>query len=152
MTDDEFKQRKLALDRQLEAGIALLRDSHRTQVQALEQLWMMTRHQPTPPPAAAPPPSDPIPVPRPKRRPTGELLAEVLAIFDALPEVFDRRDVCRSLGYVPDRLRLFRVFRRLEDEGRIAYKEYGSGRMPAIYRKRDRSERGGNRSTGAPER
>jgi hypothetical protein len=39
MTDDEFTQRKRTLDLQLEAGLALLRDSHRTQVQALERLW-----------------------------------------------------------------------------------------------------------------
>jgi hypothetical protein len=60
MTDEEFTQRKRTLDLQHEAGIALLRESHRAQVQALERLWSATRDEPggaleTPAPKAATP-------------------------------------------------------------------------------------------------
>ncbi|HEV8580831.1 MAG TPA: hypothetical protein VGX68_17335 [Thermoanaerobaculia bacterium] len=143
MTDEEFRQRKQALDRQLEAGIALLRNSHRTQVQALEQLWMVSRNAPAAPAEPVVPPKQP-PAPDPParspRRAAGELVDEVLRLLDRLPETFDKNDVCRALGYTPDRASLFKALRTLEEGDRIEVRELGGGRRPTVYRRKPGSQ------------
>jgi len=137
MTDEEFAQRKRTLDLQLEAGIALLQDSHRAQVRALELLRSATRNaagaaEPPAPEAAAP-----TPVRRPKRRAAGTLYEEVVSALDQISGEFDKNDVCRLLATSPDRVSLFRVLQRLEEEGRIEMQEFGSGRRTTTYRKKE---------------
>jgi hypothetical protein len=136
MTDEEFAQRKRTLDLQLEAGIALLQDSHRAQVRALELLRSASRVvtggvvKPLAPEAAAP-----TSVRRPKRRAAGTLYEEVLSALDRISGEFNKNDVCRLLATSPDRVSLFRVLQRLEFEGRIKMTELGSGRRTSTYRK-----------------
>src|SRR5262245_18151502 len=135
MTDEEFTQRKRTLDLQLEAGISLLRDSHQTQVQALERLWSATREDRT---AAVevPSPKDAVPAPvRRQRRTYGSIYDEVVSILDQISGAFDTNDVCRLLATPPDRSSLFRVLRKLEYEGRIEAREFGTGCRTTIYRK-----------------
>jgi hypothetical protein len=135
MTDEEFAQRKRTLDLQLEAGIALLQDSHRTQVRALELLRSASRI--TAAGAAKPPASEaaaPARVRRPKRA-AGTLYEEVVSALDQISGEFNKNDVRRLLATSPDRVSLFRVLQRLEFEGRIVMQELGSGRRAATYRK-----------------
>jgi prophage antirepressor-like protein len=60
---------------------------------------------------------------------------DVRARLSELPEVFTRRDVCRVLGYEPERTVLHRVLKKLvEDE--LTHLEFkGDGQRPAKYRK-----------------
>jgi hypothetical protein len=136
MTDEEFVQRKRTLDLQLEAGIALLQDSHRAQVRALELLRSATRNEPA---GAAEPPAPkvaaPAPIRRPKRRAAGTLYEEVVSALDRISGEFNKNDVIRLLASSPDRVSLFRVLRQLEFEGRIVMQEFGSGRRTSTYRK-----------------
>jgi hypothetical protein len=136
MTDEELTQRKRTLDLQLEANIALLRDSHRVQVQALERLWSATREESAgavPEQKAAAP--APTPVKRRKHRAAGSLYDEVVSALDQIAGDFDKNDVCRLLATSPERSSLFRVLQKLEDERRIEAREFGSGRRSTIYRK-----------------
>jgi len=141
MTREQYEQRKQRLDEQLRSGIELLEAAHRQQVRALEMVWSMSAEEALPSrvPAAeaaslrsvpgAPAPS------RPRRRDAGELEDEVEAALADLPEEFDRNDMCRALGYEPERGSLYRVLEALRMDGRIAIRSAGSGRTPTRYRK-----------------
>jgi hypothetical protein len=52
-----------------------------------------------------------------------------------IPEVFDRNDVVRVLGFAPKRATLFRALDELRDDGRIAEESPSKGRQPAQFRK-----------------
>ncbi len=56
-------------------------------------------------------------------------------MFPQLPEIFDFTDVCRLLGYTPDRGSLYRVLQELRTSGEISLVSRGSGTQPAQYRK-----------------
>ena len=60
---------------------------------------------------------------------------EVYARFWELPEVFTRRDVCRVLGYEPDRAVLHRILKKLLRDGFTSLEFKGDGQRPAKYRK-----------------
>jgi hypothetical protein len=134
MTDEELAQRKRTLDLQLEAGIALLQDSHRAQVRALELLRSASRVA-----DAVEPPAQqataPAPVQRRKRSAAGTLYEEVVSALGQITGEFNKNDICRLLKSAPDRVSLFRVLRQLEEEGRIEVEEYGTGRRMTTYRK-----------------
>lgn len=136
MTDEEFAQRKRTLDLQLEAGTALLQDSHRAQVRALELLRSASQAAAG---AVEPPPARQAaaraPVKRSKRRAYGTLYEEVVSALDQITGEFNKNDVFRLLATPPDRVSLFRVLRQLEEEGRIEVKEHGTGRQATTYRK-----------------
>jgi hypothetical protein len=53
----------------------------------------------------------------------------------ALPEVFDRNDVVRALGWAPDRAALFRALEALVFQRRITVERFGAGRVKTTYRK-----------------
>lgn len=141
MTREQYERHKQRLDEQLRSGIELLETAHRQQVRALEMVWSMNAEEALPsrvpaaeaamPPAAppaAPPPS------QPRRRGAGELEGEVEEVLAELPEEFDRNDICRALGYEPDRGSLYRVLEELRKSGRISVQQFGSGRVPTRYR------------------
>ena len=52
-----------------------------------------------------------------------------------VPDVFDRDDICRAIGYEPDRGSLYRTFQGLIEEGIIAIERRGAGRKPSRYKK-----------------
>jgi hypothetical protein len=151
MDEREYERRKLELERQLEAGIELLRAGHRSQRTALDLVWAASLQNPgrgglpyevplvsvsTPLPAARP-----ADLPRPqvearKRRwRPGELRDAVVAALSRIPEEFDRDDMLRALGTNPDRGSLYRIFQDLRLEGEIAEIQPGSGQKPARYRR-----------------
>jgi hypothetical protein len=139
MTQNEYELYRRRLDEQLESGIELLKAAHEQQVRALEMVWTMGRSEegvrpapsavPAKAPAALPPPS------RPARRGAWELANDVEAALPGLPDVFNRNDVVRALGYEPDRASLYRVLQDLAHEGTIVQASIGGGRIPTTYRK-----------------
>jgi hypothetical protein len=65
----------------------------------------------------------------------GEVLEEVTAALPELPEVFDRKDVCRVLGFAPSRATLHRAFGELLLGKSISVEVYSDGHAPTRYRK-----------------
>ncbi len=59
----------------------------------------------------------------------------LMGVLPSLPELFDRDDVCRALGYEPKRSVLFRVYERLVEQGVVQKVTRGGGRAPSQYRK-----------------
>jgi hypothetical protein len=150
MTHDEYEQRKRRLEEELRAGVALLEMSFRHQIRALQLVWAASGGDveipslvmalpeasrllpaapvlPAPPPAPAPPP--------PTRRGAWDLLFDVQTALPKVPDVFDRGDICRAIGYEPDRGSLYRSFQNLIEEGAIAIEQRGTGRQPSRYKK-----------------
>jgi hypothetical protein len=142
MRREEYEQRKRRLEEQFREGTALLEAAHRQQLRALELVWMTTAEEdlalgagPVAEPAAVPSrPSPPAPS-RSHRHKAGELEAGVEAALASVPEVFDRNDVCRVLGYEPDRGSLYRTLQDLVNEGTLALQRRGSGKATTQYRK-----------------
>lgn len=138
MKRQEFELRKERLDEQLREGIELLQAAHRQQVRALELVFQMVSNENLGSPAAlagpAAAPSAPEPPP-PVSQTWDELLSEIEEALARVPETFDRNDVCRVLGYEPNRNRLYKALRRLEEEGVISAKFRGDGQRAARYRK-----------------
>jgi hypothetical protein len=149
MTREDYEDRKRRLDEQLRAGVELLEAAHRQQVRALDLVWMTTAeeavafprlpaeasYRPDALPAAAPVPAPPASPPKPPRRAAWQLQVEVEAALAHVPEVFDRNDLCRALGYEPDRGSLYRTLWELIGDGVLALEERGGGRTPSRYRK-----------------
>lgn len=126
MTRQEYEERKRALEAQHLADIALMNVAHQARMRTLEDLWQNTgahARQPQPtaserppaPPAPAPPPE---PAPKPRRQ-RYSVLADLAEALPRLPEVFDKNDIARALGYEPSRATLFRALLALKAEGLI---------------------------------
>jgi hypothetical protein len=132
MTRDEYERRKRRLEEQHREGVALLEAAYRQQLRALELVWMTNEEVlPAPPPEApAPPPPSP-----PPRRPAWALIEDLERVLPGLPETFDRNDVCRAIGYEPDRGTLFRILQDLVVDGVLVLQQRGSGKHPSVYRK-----------------
>jgi hypothetical protein len=149
MTREEYEERKRRLGEQLRAGIELLEAANRQQLRALDLVWMTTAEEevalppltaealsrPQAQPAAAPPPAPPAPPPRPARRAAWQLQNEVETALAGVPDVFDRNDLCRALGYEPDRGSLYRALQQLITDGAITRLAGGSGKTPSRYKK-----------------
>ncbi|HEX3555112.1 MAG TPA: hypothetical protein VIA62_17955 [Thermoanaerobaculia bacterium] len=147
MTHDEYEQRKRRLEEELRAGVELLETAHRHQLRALQLVWAATGGEGVeiPPPVVAtaametppavPALSAPTEPPQPARRGAWALYNDVQTVLAEVPELFDRNDVCRALGYEPDRGSLYRTFLELKQEGVLAVEEVGYGRLPTRYRK-----------------
>jgi hypothetical protein len=152
MTHDEYEQRTRRLEEELRVGIELLETAHRHQLRALQLVGAATgaeRVEISPPvvaatgatasPAAPCLPAPPVAPPPPTRRGAWQLYADVQTALAAVPDVFNRNDVCRALGYEPDRGSLYRTFQELKAENVIAIEQEGSGKWPTHYRKTERS-------------
>lgn len=153
MTRDEYDQRTRRLEEELRAGIELLETAHRHQLRALQLVWAATGGEGVeiPPPVVAATaalalpadapvlPAPPEASPLPARRGAWHLYKDVQTALAAVPEVFDRNDVCRALGYEPDRGSLYRTFLELKAEGLIAIQRRGTGKWPTRYRQTSQS-------------
>lgn len=159
----EYEQRRRAMERQLEADIELLRAAHETRLRALDQLWLDLSEKdqlsPTGSPeasgageetAAQPGPDTgtqaevPIGTPNGTQAPPeirkgyGEVSLDIERVFDSLPEVFDRPELVRALGYQPVRTTFYRAIDALVAEGRITVESPSAGRHRTRYRKAPR--------------
>ena len=143
MTRNQYEQHKQRLEEQLRAGIQLLESAYQAQVRALELVWMLQAEAGgealvSPQPAAAPSPAKqktPLASNQPRRRGIANLEVDVRAALPQLPETFTRRDVCRALGYEPDRGSLYRILQELVQKGSIGVQSVGEGQKPTVYRK-----------------
>jgi len=141
VTQTEYEHSKQHLAEQRRAGVELVERAYEAQMRALELVWMLqggAGSSALPAGAMAAPPSAPSPPPppeQPRRRTGPEVEDDVYARFWELPEVFTRRDVCRVLGYEPDRAVLHRVLKKLLRDGFTTVDFKGDGQRPAKYRK-----------------
>lgn len=151
---ERFRQR---LEEQLRADMELLYEGYRAKLRAYETVARLNGEldvEPWPPielarslPAAgparlssgSPQPTAPAPraapPPTPPRRKAYELFDAITGAFAALPEVFDKRDLGRVLGYMPRRSALHGSLQHFIDDGVIVIEEYGIGTQPTRYRK-----------------
>jgi hypothetical protein len=80
--------------------------------------------------------ASPIPPAAPASvRRRGDVLADIQEVFPRLPDVFDKSDVVRLLGYEPTRPSLHRVWSHLRRNGQIVIARYSDGRRPQVFRK-----------------
>lgn len=149
MTRDEYEGRKRRIEEQHRFGTELLEAARQQQLRALDLVWMTTAEgafgpggfQPLPPEpslflTAAPVAVASVAAPaRRVGRPLEDHVAELVAILPSLPELFDRDDVCRALGYEPKRSVLFRVYERLVEQGVLKKVTRGEGRAPSQYKR-----------------
>jgi len=136
MTQAEYEQSKQRLQEQRRAGVELVERACEAQMRALELVWMLqggTGAAALPAGVVAAAPAPPPEQPRRQRGP--EVEEDVQARFSDLPESFTRRDVCRVLGYEPDRGVLHRVLKKLLTDGLTRIEDKGDGQRPARYRK-----------------
>lgn len=147
MTRDDYEQQKRRLEEQLRAGVELLEAAFRHQLRALDLVWAATGGEPVTVPRIPAVPAAPIPPgPAPSaRRRAWQLQEEVEAALAIVPEVFNRNDICRALGYEPDRASLYRTLEILVQEGTLDVQSEGSGNQPKRYKRTDMSSAG---STG----
>lgn len=148
MNNDEYEQRKHALEQMYQADLAMVRAAHETRLRCLETL----RHAPAPPgdgpaghqensPVSPPPPSPPAPAPastfarQRARTQNPDLKEAVLAALPSLPTLFKKDDVVRAISFAPSRSSLQRVLMQLDTEKVIRFEEISDGRNPTIYRK-----------------
>jgi hypothetical protein len=152
MTRDEYEQRQRRLEDELRAGVALLETAYRHQVRALQLVWAASGGDVEIPPSvvatlpamsASVAPALPALLaapPQPARRGAWELFNDVQSAIDEAPEVFDRNDICRILGYEPNRGSLYRTLQELIEDGACALEERGTGKVPTRYRKTEPSD------------
>ncbi|HYU32854.1 MAG TPA: hypothetical protein VEW48_11885 [Thermoanaerobaculia bacterium] len=154
MTKTQYEQRKQRLEEQLRAGIQLLESAYLAQVRALDLVWMLQAEESgarvemafssLPAPGAPAPASQEQPLARSQPQPHGqrtyEARDEIYASLDRLPDTFTRNDVCKVIGYEPDRGILFRILRELVHEGYIRTAERGAGQRATVYAKNDPAE------------
>ncbi len=126
MKRSEYEQRRRALEETFEAEIATVRAAQQIRRRAFEALWLADLEEDAPSEAPAAPP---MPPPPPLHMATA--LEEILP---RLPEVFDKNDVIRLLGWTPARATLFRVLDNLVLKGRLTVERCGRGRASTTYR------------------
>jgi hypothetical protein len=139
MNSEEYERRKRLLDEQLRADLELIRAGHEARLRALDALRDGSRGetQATPETQTAETQTG--------AAPTGSAawhssVHDILNVFPQLPEVFDKADVVRLLGYVPHRATLNRAWEHLRREGKIVVAHYSEGRRPTRYRKLPQGE------------
>jgi hypothetical protein len=146
MTREDYERQKRLLEEHLRAGVELLEAAFRHQLRALDLVWAATGGEPVAVPRIPEIPALPIaPVPAPPppaRRRAWQLYEEVGAALRNVPEVFDRNDLCRALGYEPDRASLYRTLEFLVQEGTLDVQSAGTGNHPKRYRRTDMSSAG----------
>lgn len=129
MKRSEYEQRRQALEDAFETELATLRAAHQIRLHSLEALWLANPEEDAPPPAPAVPPA-----PTARRRTLSEMIQAVEEVLPHLPEVFDKNDVIRLLGWSPPRATLFRALDALVSKGRLAIENFSMGRVSNVYR------------------
>ena len=152
MDTQEYERRRRALESQLQADLELVRAGHQARLRALEQIWLTSSgdgaakaEAPTEPPlsetarsetAASETISSETADPKPLRsHRRGDTLNDLRAALPRLPEIFEREDIYRTLGYTPARATLYRALWTLESEGELAFARHSDGGVRAQYRK-----------------
>ena len=150
MDSREYQQRRQALEEQLQSDLNLIRAGYEAKLRALEMIWL-TSDRPGGSPGetvadetvrsetVAP---ETVGGEEPALASTAlvstagqrNTLGDLKAALPALPEVFDKDDIARALGYTPSRATLYRALAKLEREKKIAVVQVSSGRTKTLYR------------------
>jgi len=126
---NEFERRKRAIEEQLLADIEVLRAAARIKIAALEALASAK-------PRSASPDHAKTPAPSPAREVRlGGTMHDIMDTLPQLPEVFDKTDVSRILGFEPNRAALHRACNRLVSQKKIVMEVPGHDRQPTKFRK-----------------
>jgi hypothetical protein len=133
MRRSEYEQRRHALEEIYQADLGLIRSAHEARLRSLEALWSADPQEDGTESPAPAPETHPEPTPRIVRPPLAQALDDALP---GLPEIFDKNDVIRALGWTPDRAALFRALDDLIRQRRIAVERFGAGRVTTVYRKK----------------
>jgi hypothetical protein len=142
MTHNEYEQSKRRLEEARRAGAELVEAAFQAQIRALEMVWMLqggilegtpSLSVPAVAAAASVAPQPPAPSERPRKRSFEEVDTDVRAHLGRLPESFTRRDVCRILGYEPERGALYRCLKTLTREARLRIEQKGEGQRATVY-------------------
>jgi hypothetical protein len=141
MLREHYEQSKRRLEEQRRTGVELVEAAYQAQVRALDLVWMLQGEGAdsgfpgsgslTTAPSQKEPVASVPPSPRRSAYEVEDGLRESLA---RLPETFNRNDVCRVLGYEPDRGVLYRALTKLVQEGVLRVESRGDGRRAAVYR------------------
>jgi len=141
MTQEEYEERRHALEAQHRTDVALLNAAQELRLRALERLWRNGVEEErdaaasvVPAAAVQPAPAAPAPSPKPMRA-RYSVVSDLAAALPGLPGIFDRHDIIRALGYVPARTTLLRALDMLKQEGVIAVEDQSPGGLTNRYRK-----------------
>jgi len=134
MTRKEYEERRRAFEEQHRADVALMNAAQETRIRSLDRLWQEGLDGERLAGAPVPPAPSPSPDPKPTR-PRNSVINELEDALPQLPQVFDRQDIVRVLGYKPAPTTLFRTLNRLRQEGVIAPENYSEGGTRVRYRK-----------------
>jgi len=139
MRVDEYQKRRRILEEQLQADLELIRAGYRAKLQALELHWLASAEKDAAVSTSSVP-EEALPLETQgnetqQTRRTGSVEDEVEAIFPRLPDLFDKDDVIRLLGWEPHRATLHRAVDRLRIGKKVAVETRGEGRRPTRYRK-----------------
>lgn len=156
MQRNEYERHRRNLEEQLQADLELIRAGYQARLRALETLWFVAHGEapldtpndtlasdetqiPLDSPASAAPSESgealrESPV-QARERYRGDALEDILEAFPNLPEIFDKSDAVRLIGYEPSRPTLHRVWSRLQQEKKIVIETYSDGRRPQRFRK-----------------
>lgn len=136
MTRKEYEERRSAFEEQHRADVALMNAAQEARIRSLDRLWQeaLDRERAAAAPEVSRVPVEPTPESRPMR-PRYSVANDLDHALPGLPEVFDRKDIVRALGYEPPRTTLYNALDRLQQEGEIAIETYSEGGRTVRYRK-----------------
>jgi hypothetical protein len=147
MRDDEYRKLRRALEEQRDADLELIRAGYRAKLYALDML--SERALPvapeTQPAAETQKPAPETQSPAATEPVTQQTILvygvqeEIEKILPRLPDVFDKLDIVRALGWEPHRATMHRALDTLQSEKKIAVQTRSRGRHRARYRKVDSS-------------
>lgn len=153
MTSKEYEQRRRAIEEQCQADLELIRAGCQAKLRALETVWLHSAgdeealRQTATETAVETVPETVLDETAPtetvlsQSRDSGparrwaDVLYDVQAVFQDLPEVFDKTDLWQAIGYKPSRSTLHRVLDVLKTEGRLAVDFQSQGGRTTLYRK-----------------
>jgi hypothetical protein len=150
MPSGEYERYRQQLDAQLHADVELIYEAYRAKLRAYETVARARGEEFAPLPAAdlpirLPPAPAPVPPTRPAavalpispapRKAALQVEEAIVTALDTLPEVFDKRDLARAIGFEPRRSTLHRTLQRLIRDGELEIAAYGASRIPTSYRK-----------------
>ncbi len=148
MTEEEYAERRRALEQELQRDLALIHAAHEARVRSLDRLRRLAMEGNESEAVSIPGKEEQDrngtmgnavpPAPTASRKPSsppGAFLNDLCDVLSQLPEVFDKEDVVRLIGYKPTHSTFHRALARLQDEGSVAIEDHSEGGWHTTYRK-----------------
>jgi hypothetical protein len=145
MKTEEYERLRRALSQQLAADLDLIRAGHAAKLRALEELWLTSPEEgaagarslaqaPTRAPLSETVSSETPDPARARASRRGDTLNDLRTALPHLPEIFEREDIYRVLGYTPARATLYRALWILKSENLIGMARLSDGGIRSQYR------------------